>query len=180
MQTPQTSVVFGHPGISRKNDTFFALRIANYVLGGGGFQSRLYKNIREKKGLVYSVYSYLLSYENDGVIVGGFQTRNKSVNETIEKVKNEWSEIQQNGISKQELEDAKAYFNGSFTRNFTSTISIANLLQIVQYYDLGEDYFQKRSEIINNLDLKRVNSIIYEFFKTDQLFFMIVGEPGKE
>ena len=69
MQTPQTSVVFGHPGVSRKDDVFFALRIANYVLGGGGFQSRLYKNIREKRGLVYSVYSYLLSYENDGVIV---------------------------------------------------------------------------------------------------------------
>ena len=180
MQTPQTSVVFGHPGVSRKDDVFFALRIANYVLGGGGFQSRLYKNIREKRGLVYSVYSYLLSYENDGVIVGGFQTRNKSVNETIQKVRDEWNKIQKDGISKQELEDAKAYFNGSFTRNFTSTISIANLLQIVQYYDLGEDYFQKRSEIINNLSLQKVNAIISEFFKTDQLFFMIVGEPSKE
>lgn len=180
MQTPQTSVVFGHPGVSRKDEVFFALRIANYVLGGGGFQSRLYKNIREKKGLVYSVYSYLLSYENDGVIVGGFQTRNKSVNETINRVRNEWNKIQKNGISKQELEDAKAYFNGSFIRNFTSTISIANLLQIVQYYDLGEDYFRIRSKIINNLSLKEVNSIIAEFFKTDQLFFMIVGEPGKK
>lgn len=180
MQTPQTSVVFGHPGVSRKDEVFFALRIANYVLGGGGFQSRLYKNIREKEGLVYSVYSYLLSYENDGVIVGGFQTRNKSVNETINRVRNEWNKIQKNGISKQELEDAKAYFNGSFIRNFTSTISIANLLQIVQYYDLGEDYFRKRSKIINNLSLKEINSIIAEFFKTDQLFFMIVGEPGKK
>jgi len=54
------------------------------------------------------------------------------------------------------------------------------LLQIVQYYDLGEDYFQKRSEIINNLSLRKVNAIISEFFKTDQLFFMIVGEPSKE
>ena len=88
--------------------------------------------------------------------------------------------MQKNGISKQELEDAKAYFNGSFIRNFTSTISIARLLQIVQYYDLGEDYFEKRSEIINNLSLKDVNLIISEFFKADQLFFMIVGEPGKE
>ena len=89
-KTPQTSVLFGQSGLARNNEDFFALRIANYVLGGGGFQSRLYKNIREEKGLVYSVYSYLLSYENDGVVVGGFQTRNKSVFETIENVKKEW------------------------------------------------------------------------------------------
>ena len=177
MKTPQTSVLFGHPGLARNNENFFALRIANYIFGGGGFQSRLYKNVREKKGLVYSIYSYLLSYDNDGVIVGGFQTRNKSVYQTIKNVKNEWKTLQSNGISRKEFENAKAYFKGSFTRNFTSTISIARLLQIVQYYDLGEDYFKKRDEIINNLDLKKVNQVISKFFSSNKLFFMIVGEP---
>ena len=177
MKTPQTSVLFGHPGLARNNENFFALRIANYIFGGGGFQSRLYKNIREKKGLVYSIYSYLLPYDNDGVIVGGFQTRNKSVYQTINKVKNEWKRLQRNGVSQKEFENAKAYFKGSFTRNFTSTISIARLLQIVQYYDLGEDYFEKREEIINNLELEKVNQTISEFFSSDELFFMIVGEP---
>ncbi len=180
MKTPQTSVLFGHPGLARNSEDFFALRIANYIIGGGGFQSRLYKNIREKKGLVYSIYSYLLSYENDGVIIGGFQTRNKSVYETIENVKNEWKRIQALGITNQELENAKAYFNGSFNRNFTSTLSIARLLQVVQYYKLGEDYFSKREEIINSLNLKKVNQIIADFFSTSKLFFMIVGEPEKK
>ncbi len=177
MKTPQTSVLFGHPGLARNSDDFFALRIANYIFGGGGFQSRLYKNVREKKGLVYSIYSYLLSYDNDGVIVGGFQTRNKSVYQTIKNVKNELKRLQSNGISRKEFENAKAYFKGSFTRNFTSTISIARLLQIVQYYDLGEDYFEKRDEIINNLELKKVNEIISKFYSSEELFFMIVGEP---
>ena len=63
IKTPQTSVLFGHPGLARNNENFFALRVANYIFGGGGFQSRLYKNVREKKGLVYSIYSYLLSFK---------------------------------------------------------------------------------------------------------------------
>ena len=156
MKTPQSSVLFG------------------------GFQSRLYKNIREKKGLVYSIYSYLLSYENDGVIVGGFQTRNKSVFQTIENVKNEWKKLNKRGITKSELDNAKAYFNGSFTRNFTSTLSIARLLQVVQYYELGADYFIKREKIINSLNLEKVNGIISEYFSNEKLFFMIVGEPEKK
>ncbi len=177
ISTPQTSVLFGHPGFERNNESFFELRIANYILGGGGFQSRLYKNIREKKGLVYSIYSYLLSYENDGVVVGGFQTRNESVFQTIQSVKSEWAKIKKKGITKKEFENAKDYFNGSFTRNFTSTLSIARLLQVVQYYKLGEDYFKRREDIINNLELDKVNAVISETFDSEKLFFMIVGEP---
>ena len=175
--TPQTSVLFGHPGFERNNDNFFALRVANYILGGGGFQSRLYKNIREKKGLVYSIYSYLLPYEIDGVLIGGFQTRNESVYKTVSTVKNEWDRMRKIGISKEEFQNAKDYFNGSFTRNFTSTLSIARLLQVVQYYKLGEDYFNRREEIINNLELDKVNEVIFETFDSSKLFFMIVGEP---
>ena len=180
LSTPQTSVLFGHPGLARNDEEYFSLRIANYVFGGGGFQSRLYKRIREKKGLVYSIYSYLLSYQSDGVIVGGFQTRNEYVYETISNVKDEWKKIKNKGISKTELNNAKAYFNGSFTRNFTSTLSISGLLEVVQYYNLGEDYFQKRETIINNLDLKRVNKVLSDIFDNDKLFFMIVGEPKEE
>ncbi len=180
METPQTSVLFGHPGLARNDKDYFSLRIANYILGGGGFQSRLYKNIREKKGLVYSVYSYLLPYENDGVLVGGFQTRNKSVYKTIQSVKKNWKDIQKKGISEDELENAKAYFNGSFTRNFTSTSSIAGLLQIVQYFKLGEDYFTRREKIINNINLKMVNEVASKYFKSEDLFFMIVGKPDKK
>ncbi len=175
--TPQTSVLFGHPGFERNNDNFFALRVANYILGGGGFQSRLYNNIREKKGLVYSIYSYLLPYESDGVLIGGFQTRNESVYKTVNTVKNEWDRMRKIGISKEEFQNAKDYFNGSFTRNFTSTLSIARLLQVVQYYKLGEDYFNRREEIINNLELDKVNKVIFETFDSSKLFFMIVGEP---
>ena len=86
IETPQTTVVFGQRGLSRNDKDYFSARIANYVLGGGGFQSRLYKEIREKNGLVYSIYSYLLPFELTGVIIGGFQTRNENV-KPIKKVR---------------------------------------------------------------------------------------------
>ena len=71
MESPQSTVIFGQRGVSRKEENYFAVRILNYILGGGGFQSRLYKEVREKSGLVYSIYAYLIPFENDGVIIGG-------------------------------------------------------------------------------------------------------------
>ena len=176
METPQATIVFGQRGFGRKNKDYFAARVLNYVLGGGGFQSRLYKEIREKNGLVYSIYSYLMPYESDGVVIGGFQTRNKNVDETILKVKQEWKKMKNQGISAKELKEAKTYYKGSFSRNFTSTISIATLLKVVQYYDLGKDYFANRSEIIDNLKLKEINSLASRIFDEKNLFFMIVGK----
>ena len=176
METPQSTIVFGQRGLGRKNKDYFAARVLNYVLGGGGFQSRLYKEVREKNGLVYSIYSYLMPYESDGVIIGGFQTRNKTVDETILKVKEEWKKMQDQGITEDELGEAKTYYKGSFSRNFTSTISIATLLKVVQYYDLGKNYFVNRSEIIDNLKLKEINSLASSLFDEKNLFFMIVGK----
>ena len=177
IDTPQTTVVFGQRGLSRNNKDYFSARIANYILGGGGFQSRLYKEIRERNGLVYSIYSYLLPFERTGIIIGGFQTRNENVKNTIQKVRDEWINIRVNGISKKELANAKTYFKGSFSRNLTSTVSIANLLMIVQYYDLGEDYFANRDLIIDNVKLNHVNKLVKNLFDNDKLFFMVVGKP---
>tara|TARA_X000001036_G_scaffold163691_1_gene155363 strand:+ start:156 stop:1460 length:1305 start_codon:yes stop_codon:yes gene_type:complete len=177
METPQSIVVFGQRGLGRKDPDYFKARIVNYVLGGGGFQSRLYKEIREKNGLVYSIYSYLMPYEKNGLIVGGFQTRNKTVGKTINKLRNEWLKIKDKGISEKELDNAKAYYKGSFSRNLTSTLSISKLLMTVQYYDLGENYFLERNNIIDNIKIKDVNKVATNLFFEDQLFFMIVGKP---
>ena len=177
MESPQSTVIFGQRGVSRNDKDYFSIRVLNYVLGGGGFQSRLYKEVREKSGLVYSIYSYLVPYQNDGVIVGGFQTRNETVNETIAKVKEQWERIKNDGINPRELRDAQTYYKGSFSRNFTSTISLASLLKIVQYYELGNDYFKKRSEIIDNLKVKNINDLAAKLFEKNDLFFMIVGKP---
>ena len=102
----------------------------------------MYKIVREKKGLVYSIYSYLVPYKNNDILLGGFQTRNKSVYEAISLVKEEWDKINKFGITKKEFEEAKTYYKGSFTRNFTSTSSISSLLKTVQVYNLDLEYFK--------------------------------------
>ena len=178
-ETPQTSVIFGHHGLMRNDKDFFAIRIANYVLGGGGFQSKLYKKVREERGLVYSIYSYLIPYLNDGIILGGFQTKNDSVQETIDLVRKQWQESKDKGVTQKELSDAKSYYIGSFSRNYTSTLSIASLLQTVQKYNLGIDYFKKRKEIIESLTVEYINEVSRNFFDEDKLFFAIVGNPDK-
>ena len=172
---PQTAVLFGHKGLKRNHKDFFSARIINYVLGGGGFQSRMYKNVREKKGLVYSIYSYLVPYKNNDIILGGFQSRNKSVYEAISLVKEEWDKINKFGITKKEFEEAKTYYKGSFTRNFTSTSSISSLLKTVQVYNLDLDYFKNRNKIIDSLNLKEVNKVAKTLFKKNDLYFTIVG-----
>ena len=113
-------------------------------------------------------------------MMGGFQTRNKSVFETVNRVKEEWAKISKRGITKKELDEAKAYYKGSFTRNFTSTVSIANLLNIVQFYDLGKNYFSERDKIIEDLKLDDINDMIKTKFNSDNLFFLIVGSPEKQ
>lgn len=174
--TPQASIIFAQKGVSRKDKDFFSARIANYVLGGGGFQSRLYKNIREKEGLVYSIYSYLVPYVNNDLLFGGFQTTNENVDKTIELVKNEWDLIATKGISNKKLKDAKSYYKGSFTRNLTSTSSISSLLRTVQLYGLDKNYFQERNNIIDNITLKDVNNIAKMIFNSDELYFVVVGK----
>ena len=178
--TPQSSVVFGQRGLKRQDDNYFAARIANYILGGGSFQSRLYKEIREKNGLVYSIRSYLLPLKNDGLVLGFFQTRNENVDETLRKVIEEWNKVSNKGVTKKEFKDAKTFYKGSFSSNFTNTLSIASLLKVVQYYKLGNDYFSSRDKMIDKISLKQVNKVAGELFNSDSLFFVIVGKkPGE-
>ncbi len=177
VDSPQSTVIFGQRGVGRNDPNYFSARILNYVLGGGGFQSRLYKEVREKKGLVYSIYSYLRPYEEEGIIIGGFQTRNKTVKETMNKVIDEWKKISKNGITKNDLNDAKTYYKGSFSRNYTNTLSISKLLTVVQYYSLGEDYFKKRNQIIDQINLNEINNYASTLFDPESLYFMIVGKP---
>lgn len=175
-KTPQSAVIFGHKGIARNEEDFFAARICNYVMGGGGFQSRLYKNVRERRGLTYSIYSYFISLQNNDILLGGFQTKNESVKETIELVKDEWKKMNNIGISAEELSEAKTYYKGSFTRNYASTSTISSLLNTVQRYELGIDYFKERNKIIDSLTLKKVNKVAKEIFLPENLFFLVVGK----
>ncbi len=174
---PQSAVRFGENGIKRNHPDFFAARLLNYVLGGGGFNSRLTEEVREKRGLAYSIYSYLQPQAHGALISGGVGTENSRVAETIDIIRDEWRRLVEEGISDEELENAKTFLTGSFPLQLSSTGRIARMLVTIQYFDLGIDYLDRRDGIINAVTQEDVKRVARDLFDTDALLFVIVGRP---
>jgi zinc protease len=112
----QANILIGHQGIRRDNPDYYALGIMNYILGGGGFSSRLMGSIRDEMGLAYSVYSYFSSNVEAGMFQAGVQTKNESANTVIEEILRQMTIIREQVVSASELDDAKAFLVGSFPR----------------------------------------------------------------
>ncbi len=176
MQTPQTVVTFGYPGPKRGDPEYYAAYILNYIIGGGGFSSRLMEEVREKRGLAYSAYSYLYPLERAGLCIGGVATQNERVAESISVVKDVFRDIAENGPTEEELKNAKQYLTGSYALRFSSSSRIAGIVLWVQIEDLGIDYIDKRNSIIEAVqleDLKRAAALI----DPEKLVITIVGQP---
>lgn len=177
MDIPQSVVVFGHEGVRRKNPDYYPAYVMNYVLGGGGFSSRLYHEVREKRGLAYSVYSYLNPMQHGALISGGVATRNDQVAQSIAVIREEWGRMQAEGPTDKELTDAKTFLNGSFPLRLSSTGSIARMLVAMQYHDLGLDYIDRRADFINAVTLADVKRIAERLLDPNKLTVVIVGSP---
>ena len=177
LDVPQSSIVFGQKGIKRDDPDFFAAFVANHILGGGGFTSRLTKEIREDRGLAYSVYSYLAPSDVNPTWKGGLGTSNASVIEALDLVRQEVKRMAEGDVSEQELEDAKTYLTGSFPLRLTSNDRIAGLLVTLQVHDLGLDYLDKRSSLIETVTLDDVKRVAARLYDPDKLLTVVVGDP---
>jgi len=178
LDIPQSVVVFGGNGIKREDPDYYAGYVLNYILGGGGFESRLTAEIREKRGLVYSVYSYLAPLQNAGLQLGGFGTSNASVAEAIELVKAELHKIREAGVTETELEAAKKYLNGSFPLRLSSNSRIANIMVSMQLFNLPISYLNKRPELINAVTLDDIKRVAYRLMDPDAMIITIAGKPS--
>ena len=174
---PQSAIVFGQEGIKRDDPDFYAAYVMNYVLGGGGFTSRLYDQVREKRGLAYSVYSSLYPLDHAALIVGGAGTANARVAETLSVVREEWRRLAAGGLTEKELADAKTYLTGSFPLRFTSSGRIASMLVGMQRDNLGIDYLERRNSYIEAVTLNDVNRVARRILDADRLIVVVVGEP---
>lgn len=179
MNVPQSVVQFGHQGIKRKDEDFVASYVLNYILGGGGFNSRLMEEVREKRGLAYSVYSYLSPYRYAAVYVGSVATENKSVGRSIEVIQAELKRMAEKGPTEEELKNAKQYLTGSYALRFDTSSKIANQLLWVQIEDLGIDYTDKRNSLIEAVTLEDVRRVAQRLLQADALIVTIVGKPQK-
>ena len=159
VDVPQSVVVVGGAGIARKDPDFMAAYIVNHILGGGSFSSRLYREVREVRGLAYSVYSMLLPLKHTALFMSSTATRADRAAETLEVIEKEIERIATEGPSADELAKAKSYLLGSYALNFDTSSKIAGQLVAIQLDDLGIDYITRRNSLIEAVtlaDVKRV------------------------
>ena len=166
--TPQTNIRIALPGIKREDDAFFAGYLANYVLGGGSFNSRLYEEVREKRGLAYGVYSYLGTYDHAGIVGAGSATRADRAQQTVDIILAEIERMATEGPTAEELEKAKKYISGSYAiSNLDTSGKIASVLVAIQQANLGIDYIDRRAEYIDAVTLDDAKRIAAQLFGGD-------------
>lgn len=174
---PQSVALFGQPGIKRDDPDWYAAYVMNYVLGGGGFASRLTEQVREKRGLAYSVYSYLIPMDHAAVVMGGVATENSRLADSLELIRGEFARMRDHGLTEKELADAKTYLTGSFPLQLDSTAAIAGLLVQMRLDRLGIDYLDKRNGYIEAVTQEQVLKVARRLLSPDTLTTVVVGKP---
>ena len=177
MDVPQSVAQFGHRGIARKDGDFIAAYVLNYVIGGGGFSSRLMEEVREKRGLAYSVHSNLYPYEHGAIFVGNVATKNEEVGQSLEVIESELRRVAEQGPTAEELTNAKSYLTGAYALRFESSSSIASQLLAIQIEDLGIDYVNRRNKLVEAVTLEDIKRVAKRLIEADRLITTIVGKP---
>jgi zinc protease len=177
MPVPQPNIVFALPALPRKDHDFIPLYVANYILGGGGFSSRLTTEVREKRGLTYSISTAINTQTHLGYFVGQVATKAGSVSETIGVIRNTIADFAKTGPTQTELDDAKTYLTGSFPLAFTSNAGITAQLNAFQNGDLPISYLQKRNGLINAVTVDDIRHAVKRVFANRKLTIVIAGSP---
>jgi zinc protease len=178
LPVPQPTAVFGLPGIMRADPDFIPGYVANYILGGGGFSSRLTDEIRVKRGLTYGISTSLSSYSKASVMMGQVATRANAIRQTIQVVKDTMANFAQNGPTQTELDDAKTYLTGSFPMAFASNSGTASQLGTFQRQNLDIGYVARRNSLIQAVTLADVRRVAKRLYDPKRLTVVIAGTPS--
>ncbi|MBM3600605.1 MAG: insulinase family protein [Alphaproteobacteria bacterium] len=174
---PQSVVTFGHGGIKRDDPDWYAAHVMNHLMGGGGFTSRLMREVREKRGLAYGVSTGLVPMDQAAAIVGTVATENSRVAQSIEIIKAEWARFAAEGPSQQELDEGKTYLTGSFALQFDTARRVAGILVSIQRDRLGIDYISERNRLIERVTIEDVRRVAKRLLDPANLTFVVIGEP---
>ena len=176
LDVPQAVVTFGGPGLARNDPDFMAGYIVNHILGGGSFSSRLYREVREKRGLAYGVSDNLVWLRRAAVLIGGTATRADRTGDALAIIESETKRMAEAGPNADELAKAKSYLKGSYALGLDTSSKIAAQLVQIQVDNLGIDYIQRRSALIDAvtiLDAKRVAKRLYG----EGMLVTVAGRP---
>jgi zinc protease len=164
LDVPQAVVTFGGKGIARHDPDFMAAYIVNHILGGGSFSSRLYREVREKRGLAYGVSDSLVWFRRAAVVIGGTATRADRTGDALKIIEHEINRMAIEGPTPPELAEAKSYLKGAYALSLDTSSKIAAQLTEIQIDNLGIDYMQRRTGMIDGVsieDAKRVAKRLY-------------------
>jgi zinc protease len=175
----QANIVMGRIGISRQDPDFYAVTVMNYILGGGGFTSRLMDNIRDNRGLAYDVHSMFSAQKEPGAFSVRIQTKNESASEVISETLKEIGRIRSEPVSEKELADAKAYLTGSFALRMDTSAKIAGILTSIEIYNLGLDYPQKYPAIIQAVTREDLLRVAKKYLDPDRMVIVVVANQEK-
>jgi len=171
----QANILMGHVGVRREDPDYYSLYVMNYILGGGGFVSRIMDKIRDDMGLAYSAYSYFMPSKYGGSFQVGMETKNKTARQAVDEALKIMGKIREETVTDAELKDAKDYITGSFPRRQDTNAKIAELLTQVEYYNLGLDYFDMYEREINKVTKDDVLRVAKKYLHPDNLYIVVVA-----
>ena len=175
----QSHILIGSAVLKRGDPDFFALTVGNYILGGGGFVSRLMEQVREKRGLAYSVYSYFSPLQQEGPFQAGLQTKKEQANEALALVRQVIGEYVAQGPSAKELRAAKDNLAGGFALRIDSNRKILDNLAVIGFYGLPLDYLDTWSANVGKVTVEQIRSAMQRRVKPAQFSTVIVGTAAQ-
>jgi len=177
---PQTTILMGHLGLERSDPDFFPVRVMNYILGGGGFNSRLMREVRSNRGLAYSVYSYYSGGEIlPGMFISGCETRNDAVLETVKLIKSLMVQIREQPVSVEELALAKESIINSFVFAFEDNHDVVERTLRLDLFGYPPDYLETFRERIAAVTVEDVQKAAQTYLHPEKLQLVLVGDSNE-
>ncbi len=174
--TPQSVILFGHEGIERDDEDFFAAYVLTEIFGGHGFNSRLMEEVRVERGLTYGIGAYLAPREYAEALLGQAASANATAGDLVEVVRDEWGRIAE-GVTEEELAEAKTYLTGAYPLRFDGNADIAQILVGMQMDELSPDYIATRNARIEAVTLDDISRVADDLYRPEDLSFVVVGQP---
>lgn len=172
----QANIIMGHAGLRRDNADYYAASVMNYILGGGGFASRLMQSVREEKGLVYDIHSSLDAQKEGGSFSISLQTKNASANNVIEEILQEMRKMRNTPVLDEELADAKAFLTGVFPVRIETSERIASFLVATEMYGLGTGYMDDYPIYINSVTKGDILRVAEEYLHPEAYVLVVVAD----
>jgi zinc protease len=177
LDVPQSVIRFGLNGVPWSDPDFTAAFVLNHILGGGAFTSRLFQEVREKRGLAYSVGTSLASYRACAMTWGFTATKNERVAEALEVIASEMARLKADGPDPDELTKAKAYLTGSYALGFDTSTKIAHQLAQISFEGLGIDYISRRNALVAGITPEDIARAAERTLGDGRMLVVVAGRP---